>query len=262
MIGVSCLGSYGRLGNQMFQYAAAYSLAIKHGVKVSISSKDTCNNRSQLVETFELESAVLDEFSEIKYRFHEKDFRFEDISNLPDQTDIVGYFQSEQYFALNRNAILASEFKFRRDVLENADSAFQNLKSDLPVCSIHVRRGDYLKLSATHPTLDLDYYEKAVARIPELVELAVFSDDIQEARTLIESSSALRRYKKKYVSQNYATELCLMSKCDYHVIANSSFSWWGAWLSESKMVVAPNRWFGPSGPKTWKDVYCKGWETA
>jgi len=55
--------------------------------------------------------------------------------------------------------------------------------------------------------------------------------------------------------------MCLMTMCDYHIIANSSFSWWGAWLSESKKVIAPSQWFGAAQgmPKNWSDIYCKDW---
>lgn len=262
MIYVSCLGSYGRLGNQMFQYAAAYSLARMHNAQVAIRSKDIyySNSKSQLVETFELNSAVMDDLLGIKHQFQEKDFQFNDISNLPDQTDIIGYFQSEQYFVKFRDEILEKEFKFRKDVLRKANVTFRNLKHELQVCSLHVRRGDYINLSVTHPPLTLEYYEKAIALLPKEIEIFVFSDNVQEAKTLLESSKFLNERKKKYITEDYATEICLMSMCDYHVIANSSFSWWGAWLSNSKKIIAPKLWFGQSGPKNWKDVYCKEWE--
>lgn len=263
MIGVSCLGSYGRLGNQMFQYAAAYSLSQKHDSKVAIGTRDSysVDGKLQLSEIFELSSAVINNFSAIKYQFHEKNFQFADISNLPDHTDIVGYFQSEKYFESHKQKIIEEEFIFKKHILEKTDSIFENLKSDLHLCSLHVRRGDYLKLSDTHPPLEIDYYEQAISFLPKEIDILVFSDNIEEAKNLLESSELFKERKKKYVSENHSIEMSLMTRCNYHVIANSSFSWWGAWLSESKCVIAPKLWFGSSGPKVWDDIYCKNWIT-
>ena len=247
----------------MFQYATAYSLAQKYGTRVVINSKDgySSNKNSQIIDTFELSNSVIGDFSGIKYQFKEKEFQFEDISSVPDQTDIVGYFQSERYFVSYRDKIIEKEFKFRGEILKKTDEVFQNIKSDHPICSVHIRRGDYLSLSETHPPLSADYYERAIRLLPTSGDLLVFSDNIEEAKILLENSEMLRSLKKTYISEDYKVELCLMSKCDYHVIANSSFSWWGAWLSNSKRVVAPKQWFGPRGPKKWDDIYCRDWLT-
>jgi len=264
MIAASCIGRYGRLGNQMFQYATAYSLSQNYDSKVAIGTKDSysLSGKLQLSETFELPSAIINDFSGIKYRFQEKNFEFEDISKLSDYTDIVGYFQSEKYFESHREKIVREEFKFKKEILEKTDSIIETLKSDLQLCSLHVRRGDYLKLSDTHPPLGIDYYEHALSFLPAEIEVIIFSDNIEEAKKLLESSKLIREQKKRYISEYYAIEMCLMSRCNYHVIANSSFSWWGAWLSESKRVIAPKFWFGSNGPKIWNDLYCKNWIVA
>jgi hypothetical protein len=120
--------------------------------------------------------------------------------------------------------------------------------------SIHVRRGDYLSFPEHHPPLTMDYYREAMSRFPG-ARFLVFSDDpgwcllnFRDAGYQVEISTG----------RTAAEDMALMASCDHHIIANSSFSWWSAWLNRnpSKRVIAPDpktRWFGPAK---------KGWNTA
>ena len=126
--------------------------------------------------------------------------------------------------------------------------------------SLHVRRGDYLnlQLSDTHKNQSQKYYQDAMLKF-EGYRPVVFSDDIEWCK---EEMAWLKNNHPDpvFMSYDHFTDLCLMSLCNGHIIANSSFSWWGAWLGGGK-TVAPKEWFGPSGPKNWKDVYCEDWIT-
>ena len=133
---------------------------------------------------------------------------------------------------------------------------------DEPPISVHVRRGDFLINSGNHYNLSLDYYEKAISLLPRVYDscdlpVLVFSDDpdwCKEQKLFEDNRFMISEGNSAYV------DMCLMSMCSWHVIANSSFSWWGAWLSDSKKVIAPSKWFGPNNAANdTKDLYCEEW---
>jgi len=121
--------------------------------------------------------------------------------------------------------------------------------------SVHIRRGDYLKFPDIHPTVSLDYYIKAISDIKKRKDIKcvlVFSDDIQWCKTnfyadMIRYAEGLYDYE----------EMLLMSACTHNIIANSSFSWWGAYLNENpdKIVYAPKIWCGAKANHGWEDIY-------
>lgn len=122
--------------------------------------------------------------------------------------------------------------------------------------SLHVRRTDYLTNSANHNNLDLDYYEKALEYF-ENRQIIVFSDDPEWCK-----KQSLFSDDRFLISEsgNNTIDLCMMTFCSGHIIANSSFSWWGAWLANSEKVIAPSKWFGPNNvDKETKDLYCDNW---
>jgi hypothetical protein len=130
--------------------------------------------------------------------------------------------------------------------------------------SLHIRRGDYAsnpKTLSTHGTCSLAYYKEAIRKIIERVEsphLFVFSDDIDWARDNLNIDLPIRYVDHNRDSESF-NDMRLMSLCRHHIIANSSFSWWGAWLNphEDKIVVAPNNWFANSNNT--KDLLPTGW---
>lgn len=146
--------------------------------------------------------------------------------------DLFGSFQSERYFLPCADLI--------RDIF--APQSGHPPKQE-GVCSLHVRRGDYLK-RGTHRPLTLDYYERGMEQFPGYCFL-VFSDDIDWCRSVFTG----RQFDFAEHYPDYM-DLSLMSACEHHIIANSTFSWWAAWLDSSlcKRVVAPHhgRWFGPA----------------
>jgi hypothetical protein len=128
----------------------------------------------------------------------------------------------------------------------------------LDTCSIHVRRGDYLGLQNHHPIQPIEYYQKAINLIGEDKHFLIFSDDIKWCE---ENFSFLNN--KTFVSDNLDYEdLYLMSMCNNNILANSTFSWWGAWMNqnENKQVIIPSKWFGISNSHlNTNDLYCDKW---
>jgi len=281
MLTYSKLGINGRLGNQMFQFAALYAAAKRVGVDFFLYERTNPNVSNfetiDAVMQFDLKSAVnckwikdSEEYinlykSSITQRFLEPHFHYApEIQNLKDNTDLDGYYQSEKYF-LDCKSDLCKLFS-----LANKSEAFEKyqlLIKSTKLISVHIRRSDYTNRTNFHSDLASSYYYyKAITELkmanPD-AKFLVFSDDIEFCK----------EYFAKYFEENpddfeYVTgttgpeDILLQSLCFGNIIANSSFSWWGAWLRQTPgPVVAPNAWFGPDGPKDIQDIYASGWTT-
>ncbi len=268
----------GGLGNQMFQYAAGLSLSLKNDTQVKIdNSWFATNNSITSPRKYELDCFTLKPVfitpeqymtdsnlhtnlgAKLKNLVHKpttfSNFKEEGLryansfEKLPDNTVLDGYWQSELYFAEHRAAILEA-FGFKKAPVGNNATLAKKIKDSTAV-SLHVRRGDYASHAQTnsvHGLMGLGYYKAAIDYITgqiENVHFFVFSDEPEWCMENLPIEHA-----HTYVSGN--TEGCydmqLMTMCDHHIIANSSFSWWGAWLNpkESKRVIAPKQWFNDS----------------
>lgn len=161
---------------------------------------------------------------------------------------LAGYWQSEKYFS-DVSETIRADFTFRHPLSEqNAELAGRIAQTT--AVSLHVRRGDYVsdsKTNAAHGLCPLEYYRAAVLHMAERIErpeFFVFSDDIAWVKANLKID-----FPRRYVDHNQGAEsyndMRLMSLCRHHIIANSSFSWWGAWLNRDpdKIVIAPSRWF-------------------
>jgi len=259
MITFKRLGHYGRFGNQMFQYATLYSIAKTKKYLFGVPYKNRSSNEYHdfcLPDCFLNLSAAdcSDVFT--KYKAEEKCFTYNPgICGIIDDTDITGYFQSEKYFMDYRNDLL-KEYSFADKIKTEAENIRSLTKNN--AISVHIRLGDYIHQQHIHPVCNIEYYKEALEKLPDDLLIYVFSDDNEQATKIFNS------FKRKIVipeTNNKFIDMCLMSLCDYHVIANSSFSWWGSWLSNSKKTIAPSKWFGadPNVPKNWSDIYCDGW---
>lgn len=233
-------GYFGWLGNQMFQYAATYALARRRGVECCFPM-----NRPNLHELFKL-SAVAKWLGNRGVRYDEPHFHHDpEFWNLPDGTELHGYFQSEKYFA-----------PYAEDI--RREFALYNVGRYNGWVSVHVRRGDYLSFPDHHPPCTVDYYREAMSRFPG-ARFMVFSDDPGWCLLNLKSLGNV-----EIVTGNPPiVDMHMMAQCrEGHVIANSSFSWWGAWLDPNpdKKVIAPARWFGPA-KESWdtSDLIPEGW---
>jgi len=259
MITFNRLGHYGLFGNQLFQYATLYSIAKTRGYEFGVPYSNTGNiefTNFFLPNCFNNLSAKDSSDVVPLHTAMERDFTYNaGIFGIPDNTDVCGYFQSEKYFVDYRNQLL-NEFTFNNNVYNKALD-IRSL-SKFPAISIHLRLGDYVTAQDCHPICSLEYYTEALKLLPDDILIYVFSNDIPQA---IEFFKPMNRKIVFVEDTDKYIDMCLMTMCDYHIIANSSFSWWGAWLSNSKKVIAPARWFGsaPHMPKNWSDIYCKNW---
>lgn len=253
------IGRYGRFGNQMFQYAALFGIAKTANYRYGVPYNNSSQNEYEhfcLPEAFDRLEAENSEGHLIKYQIAEPKFGYNPgLYGIPDDSDLIGYFQTEKYFNKFRPQLL-KQFSFKNEITEKAKTIRAITKD--PVISLHIRLGDYVSQQHNHPVCNIEYYKNALELLPDDLLLVVFSDDVKKAQETFEPLNRKMLFPEtndKYI------DMCLMSMCDYHVIANSSFSWWGAWLSESKKTIAPSQWFGsgPDMPKNWSDIYCKNW---
>lgn len=247
MITMKQLGEYGRLGNQLFQYAALKGASAKRGYVVRLPRE----HELEFTDVFRIPERRLTakEEERIVHRFREQGRNFNPkLFEIPDQCDIHGYFQSEKYFAHCAKS-LRRALRFRSQVKRGADAAAVQAMGTRrpkgpPTISVHVRRGDYVALPEYHPLCSEEYYHRALDFIESRVGTArvvVFSDDVAWCRTAFTGPRFCFSE-----GNDQAADLALMARCDHHVIANSSFSWWGAWLnpSQNKLVIAPRLWRG------------------
>ena len=258
----------GGLGNQLFQFSTGYALAKvkKTDLVINISSYSS-NIRSYELNVFEN--------IEIKYKIQKKSWKsswsilrllsyfFENsvvtekhpfkydpsIFNCKKNTNLFGYFQSEKYFINYRDELLGL-LSFPPII----DDELIKLKSIICLensVSIHVRRGDYVsnpQTTAYHGVMPIAYYKKAIERISKKISnpsFYVFSDDPE---WVANNFNFIPQYTLVDVNKgrNSFRDIELMSYCKHNIIANSSFSWWGAWLNKNKnknkIVVAPKNW--------------------
>ena len=272
----------GGLGNQMFQYAFGITLAEKLGVPLildcsfyknhngsSLASKRnfeldifnlnirTLESEGFLVKFFAFSIKLLRRiigancFDKYFNNFYLIEDRLKD-SSFTDYTKsysiFKGYWQNERYFSHNRDNILKM-FRFKiESQVENLEVAqrIQNCNS----VSIHVRRGDYVLNSSTkqsHGTCTLNYYYSAIDYLAKQVSnpiFFIFSDDLDWVKVNFELNYPHEFVEvRMHVCEN--VDMLLMSKCKHNIIANSSYSWWAAWLNsqDNKIVIAPKNWF-------------------
>lgn len=270
----------GGLGNQMFQYAAARSLALEKNTWVYLDpsflhedSKGKWTQREYELGVFNIQykyersgrisflrSLNLNKYMKrlsgsplwfLPYRnFYQPGHKFHpEFFSCPKNTYLHGFFQSEKYFSAHEAAI-RKDFEFLEPAKDRNAEVLEQVRNSDSI-SVHVRRGDYVTLAAAnafHGLMGKDYYTEGARIIAEKTgkqhTYFVFSDEPQWAKENL-SFPGSTTYIDWNSGRSSFEDLRLMSNCKHHIIANSSFSWWGAWLnpSKEKTVVAPKQWF-------------------
>ena len=263
----------GGLGNQMFQYAAVLTLADKLGVDFAFDmdffNKRYCRpwglgifnvenkqvNGLKYKTLWTLRKYIGKKFFDLNV-YAEKDFNFEQrFEEIKDNTYIYGFFQSHRY--INQD-LARKHFSFKVEPDKENALILEDIKNSDSI-SLHIRRGDYVqkkRYASIYNHLDMKYYNFAMEIIANKVQnpvVYVFSDDIDWAKENLSFGDCPICLKKnarfEFVSHNTGEksyeDLRLMSNCKHNIIANSSFSWWGAYLNNNhqKIVVAPKKWF-------------------
>ena len=259
-IGYNRLGSNGRLGNQMFQYAGLRGIADKRGYEWVVPKPDTYGDSNYgLFDCFEMSSVKEENFGYINRHSVETGcFHYDEqfIRNLPNNVNLHDYFQSEKYFE-NVSDVIREDFTFKKEILDPCKEVVSELKNPI---FLHVRRGDYINHQYAHPICPLSYYKKALTYFDESSPVLVFSDDIEwckQQEIFSEDRFMLSEYDERYPQKCDTNDgkqhalipyfdMCMMSLCTGGITANSSMSWWGAWLikNPTQPIVAPKRWFG------------------
>lgn len=279
MITYNKIGHFGRLGNQMFQFAATVGIARKANQGFAFPKENTEVPSIEdfkdgvrrevyfdLPKYFPNVERTLAPLEQIQ-TYHiaqEPYFHFcPDLFTVPDQTNLMGYFQSEKYFEHCSDLILGY-FQFNNQIAKQAQNILPKISGNPELVSVHIRVGDYKGLQQFHPVMDADYYFDAMMQFTDQNHetdkyFLIFSDDMEYAKHLFGENEGII-----YMEGNDpAVDMCAMSMCDHNIIANSSFSWWAAWLNTNtnKKVVAPRKWFGPAykGVHDTKDLYPQSW---
>lgn len=285
----------GGLGNQMFQYAAGYSLAKRNGMplKLDISAlkkysrhagyqfEEIFSGHFEIADTFDLirslglsgwklrhqgiDVAAHKPFKKSTRIAQQKTHNYwpELFSYSKNNTYISGYWQSSKYFRGFENE-LRQIFEIKTTLKGRNKEIAEKIHSEYSV-SVHLRRGDYISnqnANKFHGVCSLDYYKSAIElmsnRYPN-AKYYIFSDDIEFAKAEFQNDSKYTIVDGNNGVKSYL-DMHLMSLCNSHIIANSTFSWWGAWLSqgEMKFVIAPKTWFAGSEDPI-KDIYEDTW---
>jgi hypothetical protein len=268
----------GGLGNQMFQYAAGRAISLRLQTPLRLDTVDF--RRYGLHQGFELERvfnipAEVAQATDVRRTLRwqswprirllvsragmawirnkaliiEPSFSYwQGIRDLPDDCYLVGYWQTEKYF-LEAAETIRKDFSFDLPVNEINAALMRKITGSSSV-ALHVRRGDYVSspnAAETYSLCSLDYYRSAIKYIANHVEhpnFFIFSDDIAWAKENLHMD-----FPHQYIDHNAGADsymdMRLMSLCKHNIIANSSFSWWSAWLNanRTKIVIAPERWF-------------------
>lgn len=245
----------GGLGNYLFQIAVAHVHALDMGTD-SVFSESKAVRIHRPISVYKdniLRNVkfVSGDLGGTKYYEHLYGFNYHE---LPKESNLYldGYYQTEKYIKHRRDEILEL-FSPREEDLEYIKKKYGDLSN---TCSIHIRRGDYVEKQAHHPVCSLDYYRESITMLPEGIKFLIFSDDIPWCKNNFHGDSfVFIENELDYI------DLYIMSMCSHNIIANSTFSWWGAWLNdyEDKKVIAPKTWFGPSKNLNTEDIIPKNW---
>ena len=275
----------GGLGNQLFQYAAGRCLAYLNDTQFKLDVTGftdyklrnfdlqalhaSCQFASEeeigsLLPSHNLEKALQYLFpKKSRTYYREKYFHFdENMLKFGKNVYLKGYFQSEKYFLPIKN-IIRKEFTFKDEIIERVKEFSDVIRSTNSV-SVHIRHGDLKSDPAAaerHGVMPLSYYQKCIEIIRSKISnphFYFFSDDINWARENFKEQDM--SFVSGEISKTHFEDLYLMSQCGNNIIANSSFSWWGAWLNNNpnKIIIAPNKWFN-SGPQDTQDLLPEEW---
>ncbi len=279
----------GGLGNQLFQYATARALSLRSNVGLALDLRlvEGQGPRTAGLQHFNISAPAAqahhvppERQKFLRYnlwrrlgiggprQIAEQGFGYNALvgGKLPDAY-LNGFWQTERYFK-EVNAVIRADLAFRTAPSPLNQSIIDDMRAT-PSISLHVRRGDYVtsaRFSKTYAHCSIDYYRAGLEQIAKSLSskptLYIFSDDAAWVRENMQFDYATRYMDHNDTYSQAHEDLRLMAACQHHIIANSTFSWWGAWLNPSpeKIVIAPKQWYAPNMPQN-PDIIPDGWRT-
>jgi hypothetical protein len=242
----------GGIGNQLFQISTTYAHALENN-DIAVFDFDKCYTPMQGCKSTKYKDTIFknvkttkdfickNNYTELKHSY----------DTIPYSENLLldGYFQSELYFKNKREEVInLYNLSYRKNEIEEFIKTIPR-----PIVSVHIRRGDYLSHNHIYNILTHDYYKQAMD-IYKNCSFLFISDDIEFVK---------QNYPNSYYStfNDEMIDLILMSLCDHNIIANSTFSWWGAWLNknDNKTVVGPKKWFSDQSDIDSKNIIPKSW---
>ncbi len=278
MITVKIMGG---LGNQMFQYALARKLeAIGKKVQLDTSYYDEIpkgdTQRSKWTDQFhhrfqevDISSKSGENIKRLAARIRGKEYDIVEKSPnySPEVLEIhsgylIGYWQTEKYF-FDVAELLRKDFEYDIESFSDMqERLYKKVKNEKNTIAVHIRRGDYLNTENSGIFGNIctrEYYRNALTYMSERVQdskIFVFTDAPEDVKEILPEDSRYEVLSNGLNDEWF--ELFLMSQCENNIIANSSFSWWGAWMNDhpNKIVIAPPRW---TNQNNCQDIYCSHW---
>lgn len=285
----------GGMGNQMFQYAAAKNLATINNVELVLdisdiqkqTESDVYTKRKFILNAFKIKASVIQNnecdyvynnptsffqkvLSFIKKKVRPYNYYFDyslsyrpDFFNLGKNAYLEGYFQSEKYFLPIKQQLIS---EFFTDAYQINNEISDKIKGSESV-GIHFRRGDFsdkMAVNQRHGTCSVKYYEESIElikkKIPQLLSFFVFSDNIKWAKDQLKNIQGDFTFIENEGADATVKDFTLMKLCKHQIIANSTFSWWAAWLNQNtnKVVIAPEMWLSDTNIDT-SDVIPPAW---
>lgn len=275
------IGSYGRLGNQLFQFATAFNLSKKLNTELWISQESECHTVTgrfnpvingydtysndlfklfNLTHTKKIHKYLIEREIKTTYRENHRVCFYPEVFELPDNTNLSGYFQGKDYVDLYENE-LRCELKLNNIYFDYGYNQISELKKNYDkVFSLHVRRGDSLPDNhSIYAELSLDnYYKKIILENVNSNDIIlVFSDDIDWCKEHF-NDSKIKFIDNRNSEKNHLKDFSLMSMCDVNIMSVSTYSWWTCWLNpleKNKTVIMPDKWWGWQLSDFCEDIY-------
>lgn len=283
----------GGLGNQMFQYAVGRALSLRYHVPLELdiswfsSPMLGCTKRNFLLTAFpgicsaknisfydnasntlwkKLLRDVTSHFIPKIPVFMQPSFAYwPQIQNITPPAFLIGYWQSEKFFSSYAEQI-RQDFVFPNLPEGVATDLAQRITNTPNSVSLHIRRGDYIhnhEVQSIHGNISFEYYKQALSYIKDkygTTTIFIFSDDPSWVKENFDCCGHEKNIIDLDFPQYPYHEMHLMTLCQHHIIANSTFSWWGAWLGKQNgLIIAPSKWFSQKDMKEYQDIYCTNW---
>jgi hypothetical protein len=250
------LGKFGRMGNQMFEISTAIGTAVKYNTEYTFNAWKYNKYYENPIPTGRNKSFR----NYTEPCFHYKEIKFTDLNA---NWDLRGYYQTEKYFEHCKD-LIKKHFTLKQEYVDYIFEKYPFLKDD-NTCSIHVRRGDFLKFHEYHNTMPLEYFNRAIQKLygesKGDINFIVCSDDIDWCK---ENLPKLNINLTFIEGEENVIDMHILSYCKDNIMSASSFSWWGAWLNDNpnKKVIAPKDWFGPlyKDKHDTKDLIPENWD--